>query len=180
MKTYNQPTEIITRQSGFSFVQLVLWMSLGSMGAVAAVDVFSNYTKTYNQISHRQNQHIEAQHAAEIIEDTILLLDVATITAATATSLSFMSSKGPITLSWDPTQANAPLQLNQEILVEQVSSFSLEYKNSNAQVVADPVLQKSSIAEVGFSLETPSQGNSGKLSLTSRIVPRTQMYAGFK
>jgi prepilin-type N-terminal cleavage/methylation domain-containing protein len=122
----------VLNKSGFTLIELttaiVIVSILSVMAGMGLVQIANGYAfARKNAVAAEQAQMALARLVKE-------LSAVQTISAATATSITYTRAGASHTLAW--TSADQPLTLDGDTLIDKVQSFSLTYRNTYGAAAA--------------------------------------------
>lgn len=167
----------LKRTSGFTIIELVLYVSLASMIFYVASTVLFEQVDAYGVITQRQRALSDSRAAMDRITHELLRLQTSDIIAIASTQLDF-TDEDSLTASFRQA-ANGSLQaiyrIN-DLLLSPITSLTFQYYDSADAITA--VI--ANVRKIKATIVTDEIGNEGEITVSSIVTPRAFIYENYQ
>jgi type II secretory pathway pseudopilin PulG len=165
----------IRNEKGFTMVEIVLYIVLSGILFNIAAQTLMGQINSYSFVAERKATMSDARYAINRISYDMMRIDPENITELDSDNISFTDFEGDATsYSFDPD--TGILSKGAEHLLDSVQNFTIvayDSSGTETEVIADA-------RQFKFTITTAPKNNEGSMTLTTTIMPRSFMYAGYE
>jgi prepilin-type N-terminal cleavage/methylation domain-containing protein len=163
----------LAMQGGFSLVELVLTVALIGILSNIVSQTMMTQTESYAFVSHRKTAMSDARYAINRIAYDAMRVEIEDITALSGNSIYFVDFNG---LSTDYHVTSGNLMKGSELFLEGIQSFNIVAYD--AAGIATLVL--ADVRKFKFTVVTVPKNGVAGVTLSTTVIPRTLLYAGYE
>lgn len=170
------------KNSGFSLVEFILVIAVGSFIAGVTAKILNTQVDAYSFITNRQSALSDARYANNFIYNELLRMSSDGFTNCSDNSITFIDGENnSVTFQTEVVDGTTRLMRNNDILLNSISSFSLDYFDTAGNqfdntLFNDLVNEMSNIRQVKMTIVTSPSGNESPMTLTTTVTPRVFIY----
>lgn len=158
----------LKNQNGFTLIELVIVIVIVSIMAGVLANVLSQGTESWLTVAPRKDAVQHTRYAMDRMVREIRELDSGSITAATATQITFTRDSGATNVNFNLNGTG--LEYNSSVLTDDVQAFSFTYYDINNAVIAVPVSPFSNVWLIFIDLTVQKENET--VRLVSSVHPR--------
>ncbi len=170
-------------QNGFSLLELILTLFIGSVIAGVSTQILASNLEQYTQVHARKSSLGDIRHAMNQMTQELLLLDknssagAQKITLIANNQLSFIDESGVETnfRLFTDSQQKKHLYRASKPMVQSIRNLAFVYKDQNGNAIVPNGSDLSAInqiRQIQIQITTEPQVNEGSIVLQTTVVPR--------
>lgn len=159
-------------QSGFTLIELMLYVVLLGILANIVGQTLVTQFNSYNFVESRKVDMSDARYAINRIAYDAMRLEIANITSFNSSSIYFQDFNG---VNTDYHVASGNLMKGSELFLEGIQSFTLVVYDAAGAVTTT----LANARKFKFTVVTQTKNGVAGVTLTSTVIPRTLLYAGY-
>lgn len=167
------------KQKGFTLVETLLGIVVAGIVMLAFASIARVSVDSYSMIVSRKEALTQARFALNRITQELVSMSPAAITAIASTQISFNDSLGNST-NFRSQSSGGILQLyrGNDLLANNVSSFSLTYYDANNNVINDGNV--SNMRRIAVDIGVNSGNGNSDVKMRGEVYPKNYYYTNFQ
>lgn len=163
----------LRNQNGFSLLELILALLVGGIVIGVSSQTLVSNVDSYSFITNRKAALGDVRYAINRISHELLRIGESDLQNIDSTRIDFYDSDGTLAnFRLGTNGANLGLFRGSDLLVDRVSTFSLEYYDGDGNVVSPTSGNETLVKRIKMTITTEPKNDEGSITLSTVVTPR--------
>lgn len=168
-----------SKQKGFTLVETILGIVVASLVILTFATIASYSVDSYSMIVARKEAMVQARNALNRMTQELVSINPAAITSIASTNITFNDSNGNSTnFRSQTTNGITQIYRGNDLLANNVSSFSLTYYDANGNPITDGNI--SNMRRILIDMGVNAANGNSDVKIQGEVYPRNYYYSNFQ